>query len=78
MQPLKILEEPTDVTVIAQGRGVRSRQSLAKAYGAGNWRKMKGIARVELASGRTCRAEIHWYEAHGIGRRDPKIKRILG
>jgi hypothetical protein len=53
------------------------RRYLERTYGRGRWRKMKGIATVELPDGRICEAEIHWYEAHGIGRKDFKIKRVL-
>ena len=73
----KILEEPTDVEVIARGAGVVARDRLDKNYGPGQWRKLKGKARVRLISGRIRNAEIHWYEAHGIGKRDFKIKRYL-
>lgn len=69
--------EITDIKVVAQGRGVRSRNRLRDRYGGTRWRKMKGLATVELADGRIHRAEIHWYEAHGVGRRDFKIKRLL-
>jgi hypothetical protein len=48
---------------------------LIKTYGPGRWRKMKGVATVRLGSGQIRRVELHWYEAHGIGRRDMKIKR---
>ena len=50
---------------------------MKKAYGAGKWRKRKGIARIRLANGTTCTAEIHWYEAHGIGKKEFKFKRPL-
>jgi len=50
---------------------------IQKQYGPGRWRKLKGIAKVRLESGRVCRAELHWYEAHGIGRKKMKIKRFL-
>jgi len=46
-------------------------------YGPGRWRKLKGIAKVRLQSGKTCHAEVHWYEAHGIGRKKMKIKHLL-
>jgi hypothetical protein len=46
-------------------------------YGKARWRKLKGIARVQLESGRIRLAEVHWYEAHGIGKRQMKIKRYL-
>jgi len=73
----EILGDIADVEIIAQGQGVRSRDLLRKKYGAGRWRKMKGNATVQLADGSIRRAEVHWYEAHGIGRRDFKIKRFL-
>jgi hypothetical protein len=65
------------VEVIASGPGVRVRRFLQKAYGPGRWRKLKGFAVVRLPSGALRRVEIHWYEAHGIGRRDVKIKEYL-
>jgi len=73
----KILSEIRDIETIASGRGVYIRRYLERTYGRGRWRKMKGIATVELADGTTCEAEIHWYEAHGIGRKDFKIKRLI-
>ena len=73
----KILSEIRDIETIALGRGVYIRRYLERTYGRGRWRKMKGIATVELADGTICEAEIHWYEAHGIGRKDFKIKRLI-
>ena len=73
----EIVGRITDVETIASGSGIRLRRYLRKAYGAGRWRKVKGIATVRLPNGALRRVEIHWYEAHGIGRRDPKIKRYL-
>ncbi len=67
----------TNVDVIASGAGVRLRRYLRKVYGRGNWRKLKGIATVRLPNGILRKVELHWYEAHGIGRRDFKIKRYL-
>jgi len=72
-----IESEIVDVETIASGRGVRSRDQLRKKYGSGRWRKMKRIADVQLPSGDIRRAEIHWYEAHGIGKKNFKIKRFL-
>lgn len=63
---------------IATGRGIRELDRLRKAYGPGRWRKRKGVATVRLPDGTRCVAEVHWYEAHGIGRKDMKIKAILG
>ena len=73
----KILSEIRDIETIALGRGVYIRRYLERTYGRGRWRKMKGIATVELADGTICEAEIHWYEARGIGRKDFKIKRLI-
>ena len=70
MNELKILGEIRNIETIALGRGVYIRRHLERTYGRGRWRKMKGIATVELADGTICEAEIHWYEAHGIGRKD--------
>jgi hypothetical protein len=53
------------------------RRYLERAYGKGHWRKMKGLATVRLTDGTICEAEIHWFEAHGIGRKDFKIKRAI-
>jgi hypothetical protein len=66
-----------DVEVIAAGPSVRVRAYLRKAYGHGRWRKMKGTATVRLPNDALRSVELHWYEAHGIGKRDMKIKRYL-
>jgi len=62
---------------VAAGPGVRIRSYLRKAYGPGRWRKVKGTATVRLPNGTLRRVELHWYEAHGIGKKDLKIKRYL-
>jgi len=72
-----IVGEVTDVEIIARGRGIRRLRALMKRYGGKNWRKMKGIATIRTVSGTTRWAEVHWYEAHGIGRKGWKIKRFL-
>lgn len=77
MTELEILSDITDIETIASGRGVYIRRYLERTYGKGRWRKMKGIATVQMADGTICEAEIHWFEAHGIGRKDFKIKRII-
>lgn len=66
-----------EIETIAVGRGIRELPRLRKRYGHRHWRKLKGVATVRLATGRTLRAELHWYEAHGIGRVRMKIKRLL-
>lgn len=73
----KILGPVTNIEPIARGSAIRERKRLWKAYGKARWRKLKGIARVELADGTICQAEVHWYEAHGIGTKEYKIKRII-
>ncbi|HWK89301.1 MAG TPA: hypothetical protein VNP72_04875, partial [Longimicrobium sp.] len=66
-----------DVETIARGHGIRVLGELQRQFGTGRWRKLKGIATVELATGEIRLAEVHWYEAAGIGRRRMKIKRYL-
>lgn len=63
---------------IASGRRVRDRRRLNREYGRGNWRKMKGFATVRLFDGTICEAELHWYEAHGIGKKEIKFKKPIG
>ena len=73
----EILGAISQVEIIATGSSIRDLERLRKRYGRGQWRKMKGTATVRLASGRVRRAELHWYEAHGIGRKEFKRKRYL-
>jgi len=73
----ELVGSPTNVEVIAAGPGIRVNQYLHKAYGRARWRKMKGTAMVRLPNGVLRSVELHWYEAHGIGKRDLKIKRYL-
>jgi hypothetical protein len=73
----KIHGQIRDREIIATGRGVYIRRYLKRTYGKGHWRKMKGTASIELSDGTFCEAEIHWFEAHGVGRRDFKIKRVI-
>jgi hypothetical protein len=73
----EIIGEIEHVEVIATGKSIRERARLNKVYGPARWRKLKGIARVRLPSGRIRLAELHWYEAHGIGKKDIKRKRYL-
>jgi hypothetical protein len=62
------------VETIAAGPGVRQRRRLSRRYGRGRWRKRKGVATVRLLDRSIHTAAVHWYEAHGIGRREMKIK----
>ena len=73
----EIISEITDIEIIARGRGIHDLARLRKKYGPGNWRKLKGRATVRMEDGNIHYAEIHWYEAHGIGRKRFKIKRTL-
>jgi hypothetical protein len=66
-----------EVETIASGRAIRERRRLQKFYGRGRWRKIRGVATIRLTNGELRRAELHWYEAHGIGRKEFKIKRLL-
>ena len=59
---------------IAVGRGIRDRRRLQRVHGKGRWRKLRGIAAVRLSDGSIHTAEVHWYEAHGIGRKEFKLK----
>ena len=73
----EIISEIEIVETIAVGGNIRDIMRIRNQYGAGRWRKMKGIADVRLRSGAVRKAELHWYEAHGIGRRKLKINRLL-
>lgn len=70
----EIVSEITLIELIAAGRGIRDRKRLQKNYGKGRWRKLKGVASVRLADNTIRLAELHWYEAHGIGKREFKLK----
>ena len=77
MPDFDILEEIADAEPIAVGKRIRELPRLEKLYGRGRWRKMKGEAKIRLRNGRVARAELHWYEAHGIGRKELKRKRYI-
>jgi len=66
-----------DIETIAVGGRIREIWRLREQYGSGRWRKLKGTAYIRLTEGNIRRAEIHWYEAHGIGRKKMKIKRFV-
>jgi len=74
---LEVQGEIGDIETIATGREIRELDRLQKRYGKAKWRKMKGVGRIRLRSGLIVNAELHWYEAHGIGRREFKVKRLL-
>jgi hypothetical protein len=73
----EVLGEISRTETIASGRGVRDRRRLNREHGTGRWRKMKGVAIVRLADGTVCEAELHWYEAHGIGKKEIKFKKPI-
>jgi len=73
----EIIGEVRDVRVIAVGKSIRDLARMRRLYGPGRWRKLKGIATVRLTGGRLRLAELHWYEAHGIGKKEIKRKRYL-
>jgi hypothetical protein len=73
----EILGEISDIETFASGSGIREIARLRRIYGRGRWRKRKGVARVKLSNGSIHLAELHWYEATGIGRKEFKIKHLL-
>jgi hypothetical protein len=73
----EIFGEITHIETFAVGSSIREITRLRKRYGRGRWRKRKGIATVRLEDGAILLAEVHWYEAHGVGRKDFKIKRFI-
>ena len=77
-EQIEVIGEITEIEIIAVGNSVRDLERLQKKHGRGRWRKLKGVATVRLPDNTTCFAEVHWYEAHGIGKRDIKVKRIIG
>lgn len=76
-QSFEIIGEIRAIQIIAVGHGIRDLSHLERRFGRGNWRKLKGFATVQLEDGTIAEAEVHWYEAHGIGKRWIKIKRYL-
>ena len=73
----EIIGSITNVETFAIGNAIREIDRLRRTYGSGRWRKRKGIATVRLADGTVHQAEVHWYEATGIGRKEIKIKYLL-
>lgn len=78
MIPFELLSELEEIEIIAVGSKIRDIERLRRSYGSGRWRKLKGFARIRLLDdGYECDAELHWYEAHGIGKKEMKIKELL-
>lgn len=73
----EIIREITEIEIIAVGRKIHEITRLQKQFGNGRWRKLKGLATIRLKNDRIRRVELHWYEAHGIGKRKLKIKRFV-
>jgi hypothetical protein len=73
----EVVSEITEIEPIAVGGRIHDLERLRKSYGTGRWRKLKGFARVRLEDGFECEAELHWYEAHGIGKKEMKVKDLL-
>jgi hypothetical protein len=77
MESFDIVSEISEIEIIAVGNAIRDLVRIQKYYGRGRWRKMKGIALIRLPNGLVRRVELHWYEAHGIGKKEFKRKRYL-
>jgi hypothetical protein len=75
--PFEIVGEIAQIETIAIGTAIRELARLRRVYGRGRWRKRKGVALIRLRSGTVRKAELHWYEAHGIGRKEIKRKRYV-
>ncbi len=73
----ELVGDLNDIETIAAGRGIRGLPRLRRLYGKARWRKMKGVARIRLRDGRIRLAELHWYEAHSIGKKEFKRKRFV-
>lgn len=73
----EVLGDISQIETFATGSKIREIGRLRRIYGRGRWRKRKGVARVRLPDGVICLAEVHWYEAAGIGRKEIKIKYLL-
>ena len=71
VSPIAVIEN------IAVSRSVRDLRRLRRVHGGKRWRKVKGSAQIELITGEIRLAELHWYEAHGIGKKEIKVKRLL-
>jgi hypothetical protein len=77
MASFEIIGEITEIEIIAVSSSIRDLERLRRLYGKGRWRKMKGIAYIRLLNNRVRLAELHWYEAHGMGKKEIKRKKYL-
>jgi hypothetical protein len=73
----ELIGDLTDIEIIAVNLSIRERRRLREQFGGRRWRKLKGIGRVRFPNGVVRLAELHWYEAHGVGRRKIKVKQVL-
>ncbi|HEY0007747.1 MAG TPA: hypothetical protein VGB55_03400 [Tepidisphaeraceae bacterium] len=73
----KIIPPVEKIETIAVRQNIRELENLRELFGKGRWRKLKGFATIEFPSGDRFEAELHWYEAHGIGKRKIKLKRLI-
>jgi hypothetical protein len=74
---IELLEAPHDVEIVAVGNSIRNIRWIRETFGQGRWRKLKGVAKVRTEDGTIRTAEVHWFEAHGVGSRGGKVKRYL-
>jgi hypothetical protein len=74
-EDFEIVGKITDVELIAANLSIRELKRLKTAFGGRRWRKLKGFAQIRFPNGSIHQAELHWYEAHGVGKRKIKIKR---
>lgn len=77
MRSFEIASSIAGIETIAEGSGIRELARLRRCYGKGNWKEKKGTATVRFENGAVAVVELHWYEAHGIGRREEKVKTVL-
>ena len=73
----EIIGRIEQVETIAVGGRIRDIMRIRRQFGPGRWRKLKGVAQLQIAGGSARKAEVHWYEAHGVGKKKMKIKRFL-
>jgi hypothetical protein len=73
----QLVGDVEDIERIAANLSIRERSNLKVRFGGGRWRKLKGVALVRFPNGEVHRAELDWYEAHGVGRRKMRVKRVL-
>ena len=73
----EVIGKISKIEIIAVGNSIREYSRLRRSYGAGRWRKLKGLAKVRFSDATICNAELHWYEAHGIGKKELRIKHVI-